>query len=83
MIRIGDVAGQNEDNSCFIGNIFGTTVGGTAVFVDPGGKLGTNTSSRRFKNDIKPMQNASEAVFALKPVTFTIRVTPQIRRKLV
>ena len=28
------------------------------------------TSSRRFKDDIKPTEKASEAVFALKPVTF-------------
>jgi uncharacterized coiled-coil protein SlyX len=27
-------------------------------------------SSRRFKNDIKPMDKASEAILALKPVTF-------------
>ena len=32
--------------------------------------LGTATSSVRFKKDIKPMDNASEALFALKPVTF-------------
>src|SRR5262249_55456924 len=34
------------------------------------GKLGTTTSSRRFKEDIKPMDDASEALFALQPVTF-------------
>src|SRR5207302_8770654 len=34
------------------------------------GKLGTMTSSVRFKEDIKPMDNVSEALFALKPVTF-------------
>src|SRR5204863_7822738 len=33
-------------------------------------KLGTTTSSRRFKDDIKPMDQASEAILALKPVTF-------------
>jgi hypothetical protein len=27
-------------------------------------------SSRRFKREIKPMNKTSEAVFALKPVTF-------------
>src|SRR4029077_1042577 len=40
------------------------------VFVDTNGKLGTGFSSRRFKHDIKPMNKASEAVLALKPVTF-------------
>ena len=32
--------------------------------------IGTMTSSRRFKEEIKPMERASEALFALKPVTF-------------
>jgi hypothetical protein len=34
------------------------------------GHLGTITSSRRFKQDIKPMDKASETLFSLKPVTF-------------
>jgi hypothetical protein len=64
--------GLNEDNSCFISNIFGAQPGGDAVpvSIDSTGKLGTATSSRRFKRDIKPMDNTSEAVLALKPVTF-------------
>ena len=34
-------------------------------------QLGTAvSSSKRFKQDIKPMDNASEALFSLKPVTF-------------
>jgi len=65
------VEGANESNSCFIGNVFGqTSSGGTAVFINSTGKLGTITSSRRFKEEIKPMERASEAIFALKPVTF-------------
>jgi hypothetical protein len=63
--------GDNVDNSCYIGNIFGdTSSGGTAVFINSNGRLGTATSSRRFKEDIKPMDRTSEALFALKPVTF-------------
>jgi hypothetical protein len=63
--------GQNVDNSCYIGNIFGaTSASGTAVFVNSDGQLGTSTSSRRFKEHVKPMEQASEAIFALKPVTF-------------
>ncbi len=65
------VAGANISNSCYIGSIFGrTSSGGSAVFVDANGKLGTATSSRRFKDDIKPMDKASETLFALKPVCF-------------
>ena len=72
VIVIGtNVGGQNVDHSCFIGEIFGqTSSGGTAVFIDSNGRLGTVTSSRRFKEEIKPMERASEALFPLKPVTF-------------
>jgi hypothetical protein len=64
-------SGENVDNSCYIGNIFGSTsVGGTAVLVNGVGKLGTLTSSKRFKDDIKPMDKASDAILALKPVIF-------------
>ena len=59
------------DASCFIGQIFSrTSPGGTAVFINASGKLGTVTSSRRFKEQIKPMERASEALYSLKPVTF-------------
>ncbi len=72
VICIGaNVAGANVSSSCYIGSIFGeTSSGGAAVFIAPDGKLGTVTSSRRFKDEIKPMEEASEALFALKPVTF-------------
>jgi hypothetical protein len=58
-------------SACFIGGINGqTTTSGTAVFINSSGKLGTITSSKRFKDNIKPMDKASEALFSLKPVTF-------------
>jgi hypothetical protein len=40
------------------------------VVVNTNGKLGVATSSARFKKAVKPMDKASEALFALKPVTF-------------
>jgi hypothetical protein len=43
---------------------------GVAVFIDSLGKLGTVKSSARFKEAIKPMDKVSEAILALKPVTF-------------
>ena len=62
------------DNTCFIGSIFDQPVSdvGTqeAVFVDQFNVVGIQSSSRRFKHDIQPMDKASEAVLALKPVTF-------------
>jgi hypothetical protein len=76
VISIGNsIFAANVDNSCFIGNIFGvTTVNvGTPVLVDSAGQLGTISSSRRFKHEIKPMDKASEAILALKPVTFRYR----------
>jgi hypothetical protein len=55
----------------YIAGIYGTTVAkSTAVFVDPNGHLGTKSSSKRFKDEIRPMDKASEAILALKPVTF-------------
>ena len=44
--------------------------GGVGVIVGNNGKLGTVVSSARFKDEIKPMDKASEAIHALKPVTF-------------
>jgi hypothetical protein len=47
-----------------------------AVFVTSNGKLGAQTSSRRFKKDIADMNDASEALLALRPVTF--RYKPEL-----
>jgi uncharacterized coiled-coil protein SlyX len=59
-----------KQNATFIAGIFGATVSGAAVIVDSAGHLGTITSSARFKEAIKPMDKASEAILALNPVTF-------------
>jgi len=60
-----------ESNACYIASIFGqTTASGIPVLIDSNNKLGTTTSSERFKEDIKPMGKTSETLFALKPVTF-------------
>ena len=67
-IRIGTVGDQT---ATFIAGISGATVPtGVPVIVDNSGHLGTTTSSARFKDEIKPMDKASEAILALKPVTF-------------
>ncbi|HKE58804.1 MAG TPA: tail fiber domain-containing protein, partial [Pyrinomonadaceae bacterium] len=72
VIAIGaGVPGDDVSNSCFIGQIFGaTSPGGAAVFINSDGKLGTSTSSQRYKEQIRSMDKMSEALFALKPVTF-------------
>jgi hypothetical protein len=70
VICIG-VQGQDMSNSCFIGQIFGATVpGGTNVVIDSNNRLGNMTSSKRYKENIEPMEEASDALFALKPVKF-------------
>ncbi len=59
------------DNSCYIGQIFSaTSANGIPVLINSSNKLGTTTSSKRFKENIKPMDKVSEALFSLKPVTF-------------
>jgi Chaperone of endosialidase len=45
-------------------------VTGSTVVVNASGKLGVATSSARFKQAIKPIDKASEAILALKPVSF-------------
>jgi uncharacterized coiled-coil protein SlyX len=68
-IRIGD---NLTGGFCFIGNIWnvGPGVPNTPVLVSDTGRLGVNTSSRRYKRDIKPMGETSDTILSLKPVTF-------------
>ena len=67
-IRIGD---PTFVSACYIAGIVGqTATSGSQVFIDANGKLGTLTSSIRFKDDIKPMDKASESILSLRPVTF-------------
>jgi Chaperone of endosialidase len=71
-IRVGDnLPATQGQSACYIGGIYTqAAVGGGIVSVNPDGKLGTTVSSRRFKQDIKPMDKASEVLLALTPVTF-------------
>jgi hypothetical protein len=67
VIRIGDT----PQTSTFIAGINGvTSSGGTAVFVNSNGKLGTATSSLRFKEDVRDMAGASAGLMQLRPITF-------------
>jgi len=70
-IRIGATGTQTNT---YIAGISGVTVaGGVGVIVDANGHLGTVVSSERFKDSIKPMDKASEAILALKPVSFSYK----------
>src|SRR6266545_2041842 len=67
-IRIGT---QGTQTATFIAGISGVTVpGGVGVIVGTNGKLGTTTSSARYKDNIEPMDKASEVIHSLQPVTF-------------
>ncbi len=67
-IRIGT---KPTHKNTYIAGIYGVTAArGIGVLIDSNGHLGTTTSSERFKDAIKPMDKASEAILSLKPVTF-------------
>src|SRR4029077_20265799 len=74
-IRIG--AGQM---ATFIAGIYNVDEGGTIlpIYINSNGQLGTQapSSSRRFKKEIKPMDEISEAILSLKPVTFHYKSDP-------
>lgn len=76
-IGYGTLGAAGESNHTYIRNINNTTVsgGGTeSVIVNLGtGLLGHVGSSRRYKEDIKPMDDASEVIYRLKPVSFRYR----------
>jgi trimeric autotransporter adhesin len=69
-IAIGSVGSSGDSNTTWIGNVYASVATTRAVYVDANDKIGTLSSSRRYKEDIKPMSDASEMLFALKPVTF-------------
>jgi len=81
-IRIGQ-PGLSAPKTLIAGIRGVTTANANAVpvVIDSAGQLGTVSSSRRFKKEIKPMDQASEAILALKPVTFQYKsdstATPQ------
>jgi hypothetical protein len=66
-IRIGD----SDQTKTFIAGIHGAALaGGGQVVVNSLGQLGRAASSERFKEQVQPIGNQSEAIFALRPVTF-------------
>jgi hypothetical protein len=82
IIGIGAVG---THTNTFIAGINGVTVAaGVGVVIDANGHLGTVVSSARFKEAIKPMDKASEALFALKPVIFRYKheFDPEASRSL-
>ena len=77
VICIGQgVTGADVNDSCYIGNIWNQPGGSQAVYVNSDGKLGALVSSRRFKDEIKPIEQESEIIYGLRPVSF--RYKPEI-----
>jgi hypothetical protein len=67
-VNVYGVAG--ESNTTRIRNVYSSVTSGRAVYVTSGNKIGTLASSRRFKEEIKAMEKASESILGLRPVTF-------------
>jgi Chaperone of endosialidase len=73
VIRIGTPGTQN---SFFAAGVRGVTTGSNnavEVMIDSNGQLGTVSSSRRYKEDIQDMGDASRGLMRLRPVTFRYR----------
>ena len=68
-IAVGEQGVQTDTS---IAGISGATTGlpGSTVLIDANGQLGTTSSSRRFKQDIHDMGEASSGLMSLRPVTF-------------
>jgi hypothetical protein len=67
-IRIGSYGTQS---AAYIAGIYGvTSASGVPVYINSNGQLGTQTLSRRYKEEIREMGNATEALMKLRPVTF-------------
>jgi hypothetical protein len=62
-------AGGVSDRT-WIRNVYSDMATTRVVYIDSDGHLGTLSSSRRYKEKIRPMDKASEALFTLRPVTF-------------
>ena len=65
-----DVLGAEESNTTRISNVYDSVATGRQVYVNSDNKIGTLSSSRRYKEEITPMEKASEPILRLKPVTF-------------
>ena len=57
-------------DAVYVAPVYGNPITGSAVTINLDGQLGVAPSSARFKDEIKPMNKASETILALKPVTF-------------
>lgn len=79
VIRIGTVTGTTStQKATYIAGIYGVAPsgGGTAVFINSHGQLGTVSSSRRFKTAIASIGSGSGRLGQLRPVSFRYKADP-------
>jgi hypothetical protein len=76
-IRIGT---QGTQKATYITGIYGVPMTGADVVVSSSGRLGVLQSSIRYKRDIQPINNRSQGLWQLRPVTFRYKQDPQERQ---
>ena len=81
-IRIGT---NGIHTATFIAGISGAPIAGVAVGITADGQLGVSTSSARYKEAIEPMNDASDVILSLKPMTFHYKkdLDPKVSRSSV
>jgi hypothetical protein len=71
-----------ENNITRIRNVYETVATDRAVYVTADNRIGTLSSSRRYKDEITPMEDASQAIHSLRPVTFRYKKEIDAARRL-
>jgi hypothetical protein len=71
-IRIGTQGtGQGQQDTAYVAGIYGSiSSSGIPVYINSLGQLGTQTSSLRFKEQVRDMDDSTDALMKLRPVTF-------------
>jgi hypothetical protein len=77
---VNGVAG--ESNITRIRNVYETVATERAVYVTSDNRIGTLSSSRRYKEQITPMAKTSKAIHSLRPVTFRYKKEVDAARSL-
>jgi hypothetical protein len=77
-IRLGT---QGTQTATYIAGIFGSPMTGGDVVVNGSGRLGVLSSSARYKRDIQPLDERSNRIWQLRPMTFRYKQDPEHQRQ--
>lgn len=77
-IRLGT---EGRQTTTFIAGVSTTAISGTDVVVSSDGQLGVAASSARYKRDVRSLDNRSQGLWQLRPVTFRYKQDPQGQRQ--